>query len=169
MPTLYLPAETESNTFPFLPSSGPHVRAFNGVDGSVMANFFAFDPNFRGGVNVAVGDVNGDGAMDIIAAPGSAGSTQVYIYSVAGALELQFNAGTGTGQVLPIAREDGVRLATADLDGDGVKDLVTARGRGSLPVITGYKLGSPSGPAPLEIIRTQNVFDLTFTGGVYVG
>ncbi|TSC96056.1 MAG: Peptidase S8 and S53, subtilisin, kexin, sedolisin [Parcubacteria group bacterium Athens1014_10] len=45
---------------------GPHVRAFNsnGFPGSF--NFFAYDKNFRGGVNVAVGDIDGDGKAEII-------------------------------------------------------------------------------------------------------
>ena len=44
-----------------------------------------------------------------------------------------------------------------------------ARGRGTLPVVTGYRLGSPTGPVPLEVIRTTTVFDAGFTGGVFVG
>lgn len=148
---------------------GPHIRAFSGKNGGVLANFFAFDPNYRGGVNVTAGDVNGDGKVDIVAAPASSGATQVYVYAATGVLQTSFNASTGSGGVLPIAREDGIRLANADLNGDGVKDLITARGRGTLPVITGYRLGSPTGPVPLEVIRTTTVFDPTFTGGVFVG
>jgi hypothetical protein len=37
----------------------------------------AFDPAFRGGVNVASADVNGDGRDDIIASPASAGGPEV--------------------------------------------------------------------------------------------
>jgi 2-phospho-L-lactate guanylyltransferase (CobY/MobA/RfbA family) len=114
---------------------------------------------------VAVADVTGDGTADIIAAPGSGGATNVYVYTPTGALQAAFNAATVNGQVTPIAREDGVRLATADLDGDGIRDLVSARGRGTRPVVTGIKLnaGAPT------VIRTQDVFDSSFTGGVFVG
>jgi fibronectin-binding autotransporter adhesin len=148
---------------------GPHIRAFSGKNAGVIANFFAFDPNYRGGVNVTAGDINGDGKVDIVAAPASSGSTQVYVYTGFGALQTSFNASTGSGGVLPIAREDGIRLANADLDGDGIKDLITARGRGTLPVVTGYKLGGTTGPLPLSVIRTTTVFDAGFTGGVFVG
>src|SRR5204863_7714922 len=32
---------------------GPHVKAFSGADGSVLASFMAYDANFLGGVYVA--------------------------------------------------------------------------------------------------------------------
>ncbi|MBX9583597.1 MAG: VCBS repeat-containing protein, partial [Gemmataceae bacterium] len=32
---------------------GPHVRVFSGATGAVLAEFFAFDPDFLGGVTVA--------------------------------------------------------------------------------------------------------------------
>ncbi|MFO0935251.1 MAG: VCBS repeat-containing protein [Gemmataceae bacterium] len=148
---------------------GPHVRAFDGTNGVELANFFAFNSSFRGGVNVTVGDVNGDGKADIIAAPGSSGNTDVFVYSPAGTLQTQFNASTGSGKILPIANEDGVRLTVADVNGDGILDLVTARGRGTQPVINVFQLGSPTGPTALGLALSENVFDPTFTGGVFVG
>jgi FG-GAP repeat len=48
---------------------GSHVRAFK-LDGTVVANYFAFEPAFRGGVTVAVGDSNKDGVMEIVAGAG---------------------------------------------------------------------------------------------------
>jgi hypothetical protein len=48
------------------PTGGPHVKVFSGVDLTVLASFYAFDPTFTGGVRVAVGDLNADGRPDII-------------------------------------------------------------------------------------------------------
>lgn len=53
------------------PGGGPHVRVFNGVDGSQITDFLAFKTSFKGGVSVAAGDVNGDGFADIIVGPSS--------------------------------------------------------------------------------------------------
>ena len=39
---------------------GGHVKVFDGVTGQQVLSFFAFDPNFLGGVRVAGGDVDGD-------------------------------------------------------------------------------------------------------------
>jgi len=49
---------------------GPHVKAFSGVDGAVLMSFFAYEPTFFGGVQVAVADVNGDGRYDIVTMSG---------------------------------------------------------------------------------------------------
>ncbi len=54
---------------------GGHVKVFSGATSAEVRSFFAFDPNFRGGVRVAAGDVNGDGIADIVtgAGPGAPG------------------------------------------------------------------------------------------------
>ena len=35
------------------PGGGPHVKEFDGVSGTTLGSFFAFDPAFHGGVFVA--------------------------------------------------------------------------------------------------------------------
>src|SRR5207248_6721301 len=53
---------------------GPRVRVFSGKGFSQLADFFGIDdPAFRGGARAAVGDVNGDGAGDVIVAAGFGG------------------------------------------------------------------------------------------------
>ena len=52
---------------------GPHVKVFDADSGALRFEFSAYDPSFRGGVRVAVGDVTGDGTPDIITAPGPGG------------------------------------------------------------------------------------------------
>jgi hypothetical protein len=46
-----------------------HVKAFTGRTHTNVASFLAY-PTFSGGVRVAAGDVNGDGAPDIITGTG---------------------------------------------------------------------------------------------------
>src|SRR5205085_2244857 len=49
---------------------GPVVAVFDPKTGLPTASIFAFDEAFRGGVNVAAVDVNGDGKAEVLAAPG---------------------------------------------------------------------------------------------------
>jgi hypothetical protein len=80
-----------------------------------LASFFAFAPDFTGGVNVAVGDVNGDCTADIITGGGPHvkvfdGKTLVTLASF-----LAF-APTFTG---------GVQVSAEDVNEDGRLDIVT--------------------------------------------
>ena len=59
-------------------SSAPIVTILNDA-GDVVKSFQAYGPNVTGGVNVAKGDVNGDGVDDIITAPAS-GSAPVRVF-----------------------------------------------------------------------------------------
>lgn len=56
---------------------GPHVKVLNGMDGTVIMSFFAFDQNFTGGVRVAAADITGDGLADILTAPGEGGGPNI--------------------------------------------------------------------------------------------
>jgi len=59
---------------------GPHVKAFNGVSGAVIRDFFPFDLAFSGGVRVASADLNGDGRAEIVAGAGPGGSPEVKVF-----------------------------------------------------------------------------------------
>ena len=50
----------------------PHVKVFNGSDGIELSlpPLPAFASTFKGGVRVSVGDVNGDGILELIVGAG---------------------------------------------------------------------------------------------------
>jgi hypothetical protein len=109
--------------------AGPHVRVFNG-NGGLLAEFFAYDPNFRGGVFVATGDVDGDGYDEVITAPGRGGSPHIRVWKIRGGVHLinEFAAYDWSFQ-------GGVRLGAGDVTRDGIAEIVTAPGPGGGPHI----------------------------------
>jgi uncharacterized delta-60 repeat protein len=100
---------------------GPRVRVFDGATGAALADFFAFDESWRGGVNVAVGP---DG--EIVAGAGVGGGPRVRVFDGAGTPLADFFA-FGDGF------RGGVSVATADVTGDGVADVVAGAGPGGGP------------------------------------
>jgi uncharacterized repeat protein (TIGR01451 family) len=140
------------------PGGPPQVRAFDGVSGATLHNFFAYAPAFTGGVFVAAGDVDGDGRADIITGvdAGAGGGPHVKVFSSLGGTELRSFFAYG----LDFA--GGVRVASGDVNGDGVADIITAPGAGAGPHVkvfdgaTGAELHSFFAYAP------------SFSGGVFV-
>ncbi|HET6575529.1 MAG TPA: VCBS repeat-containing protein, partial [Fimbriiglobus sp.] len=113
------------------PGGGPHVRVFDGKTGAQLSgpvgSFFAYDPAFAGGVQVAAGDVTGDGYADIATAADSGGGPHVRVFDGrTGAVVANFFA------FEPEVR-GGVRLAARDFTGDGKAELVLAAGAGGAP------------------------------------
>jgi hypothetical protein len=141
-------------------NGGPHVRIFNGANGSILGEYFAYAGGFSGGVRVAAGDIDGNGTPDVITAAGPGGGPHVKVYSGASATLISnplasFFAygGTFTG---------GVYVASGDVNGDGRADIITGPGAGGGPHVRVF-----SGVNGAEI-HSFFAYGATFTGGVRV-
>jgi len=97
------------------PGGGPHVRAFDVAAGEMVRDYFAFDPSFRGGVNVAAGDVDGDGTGDVVTAAGAGGGPHLRVWrnGQLAAESFAYDA-TFTG---------GMSVAVGDFNKDGKADI----------------------------------------------
>ena len=139
------------------PGGAPRVKAFSGADLAVLYDFFAFAPQFQGGVSVAVGDVNGDGFADIITGAGAGGGPHVRVFDG--------KNGSERGSFLAF-REDfagGVSVAVTDADGDGKADIAVGAGPGGGPhvmIFDGETFGQ---------LSSTYAFDKVLGGGVFVG
>ncbi len=93
-------------------------------------NFFAFEASQRGGVNVAVGDFNGDGVPDIVAGAGVGGAPRVRIIDGKTGL-----AGPSIDDFFAYDSNfrGGVFVDAGRYDADAADDLVTAPGAGGGP------------------------------------
>jgi hypothetical protein len=149
------------------PGGGPHVKVFGG-GGPVVRSFLAYGAAFRGGVAVAAADLTGDGSAEVVTGPGAGAAFgwPVGFGAVAPAVRV-FDGATGAAgrEVVPFGRRftGGVRVAAADLTGDGRADLVVAAGPGGGPHVRVLDA------ATLAEVEGFYAFDPAFTGGVFVG
>jgi hypothetical protein len=136
------------------PGGGPHVKTFR-ADGTPLSSFFAYDGGFRGGVYVASGNVDGLPGDEIITGAGPGGGPHVRIFT---------GNGTPLGGFFAYSPNfaGGVRVATADLDGDGIDEIITGAGPGGGPHVRAFKLDG-------TVVANFFAYDAAFTRGVYVG
>jgi hypothetical protein len=136
---------------------GPDIRVWDGVTHAMVREFMAYDSKFTGGVFVALGDIDGDHHADIITSPDAGGGPHVEVFSgLNGALLRSFMA-------YAINFTGGVRVASADVNGDRFADIVTAAGPGGGPHIQVF-----DGTNVSHVLQSFMAYDTKFTGGVYV-
>jgi RHS repeat-associated protein len=112
------------------PGGGSHIRVFDGFGRSLNRDFFAYDSSFRGGAAVATGDVDGDGKADIITAPGGGGGPHVKVFSGADGSMLESYFASAS------VNRGGAWVAAADVDGNGLADVVVGAGAGDAPEVS---------------------------------
>ncbi|MEY2419037.1 MAG: hypothetical protein QOG90_1717 [Actinomycetota bacterium] len=143
---LALPAR--ANFIVVQPGGGPHVRTFSAAGDPVGGGFFAYDPNFGGGVSVAVGDVTGTPAPEIVTGSGPGMAPRVRVWSTDGQLLSEFNAYVeGFG--------GGVSVAVAN------GEIVTGPGFGGGPDLRVFDAGG-------GLKREWMAYDPNFSGGIHV-
>lgn len=140
------------------PGMRPNVRIFEQHPRGVrdIGNFLAYRANFRGGVYVAAGDINGDGRDEIITGAGGGGAPVVRVVD-----------GTSNTILLSFLAYDpsfrgGVRVATGDVNGDGRVEIITGAGPGGGPHVKVFN------PVNWSLMNSFLAYDLNFTGGVFV-
>lgn len=101
------------------PGVGPRVRVLAGEDSSrVIADFFAVEPSFTGGLNIASGDFNDDGRDDIVVNAGA----RVRVFSGADVSQVLLDFLPLGGQ----APDGGLQVAAGEFTGDRIDDVVVA-------------------------------------------
>jgi hypothetical protein len=152
------------------PSSPTLIRSFN-----------PYGHAFIGGVFVATGHLDGGPGAEIITGTDGGGAPQVNIYSSAQIMADSFGSPATSFLAYPFGIGNfftgGVRVAAADINGDGLDDLITTPGPGGLPEVNIY-LGTASGgfvvgagqffPTPSLAFLALGPTLPTYTGGINV-
>ncbi len=137
---------------------GPYVRVFD-MDGNARftPGFFAYDEGFRGGVNVAVGNIDGKGGDEIVTGAGSGGGPHVRVFN-------RYGEYTGI-DFFPFGDSDkgGVSVAVANVDGGPEEEIITAMHSFGEPWVKVYKANDEK-----TILGEFKAYDAAFKGGVNV-
>jgi hypothetical protein len=139
-------------------TGGPHVVVFSGIDLTPLFSFFAYDQNFTGGINIAAGDINGDGKADLITSTRSGVAPHVKAFSGADGSEL------ASFFAYDQSFAGGVTVAVGDLDGDGKADIVTAAGINGSSHVRAFSGGDRS-----RELASFFAYSPNFLGSVQVG
>lgn len=154
------------------PGGGPHVKVFDGKalqQGQTVlaASFFAYDPTFRGGVYVAVGQIDpATPGLEIITGAGEGGGAHVRTFALASsssglAAVSQLAGLVGSFLAYDPAFRGGVRVASANLDAQSGDEIVTGAGLGGGPHIKAIRRDGSE-------FSSFMAFDSTSRGGVFV-
>lgn len=117
------------------PGGTPVVRVFSNTGQALGPGFMAYESSFGGGVNVAVGRVDGASKSRIVTATAGRGGPHVRAFDANG----RPVGGNGFYAYAP-SFTGGVFVAAADLDGDGVAEIVTGPGQGGGPHVRVFRL-----------------------------
>jgi hypothetical protein len=141
------------------------VRVFDGKTGAELAPRTTVLDGFAGGVFLAAGDIDGDGRDEIAVSADAGGGNRVSVFRVA-------NGGL-TMAVDFLAFGDanfrgGSRVAMADVNRDGVDDLIVGAGLGGGPRVGVYDGRALAAGQGQRLVPDFFALDQSLRSGVYV-
>jgi len=146
-----LDADAESEII-VAPESGysPSIKIFE-KNGKFVRQFTAYNIDYRNGVNVAAGDVDKDGKVEIVTAPKKGLLPKIKIFSADGKLKYEFVAHSAKSS-------NGANVTVADTNNDGSAEIIVSAESGDIAyvIVYDYKGAKKLGIAPYP----------KFTGGV---
>lgn len=132
---------------------GPHIRVFDRF-GRLQSQFFAYDTKLRGGVNVAIGDVDDDGINDIVTGSGYGSEPQVKIFNASGIIKKSFF-------VYNKSSLSSVNLAVSDIDNNEIDEIIVSPGAGNGSEIKTFNFDG-------QLLNSFNIFNKDFQEGVNI-
>jgi len=141
--------------FAFAQASGEKpIITITDSGGSKEKEFLAYSESFLGGLSLASGDVNGDVNEEIVTAPAKDMEANVKVFNSDGVMLSNFLA-------YPYNFKGGINITTADIDGDGKAEIITAPKAGFEPMVKVFKQNG-------KLVRSFLAYPASFKGGVSV-
>ena len=147
------------------PGGPTQVRIFDGKTQAEIFSVSPFEAGFLGGVYVSAGDLTGDGRAELIITPDEGGGPRVRIFDGSSFAPIADFFGIDDPNF-----RGGARTALADINGDGVVDLIVAAGFGGGPRLAFYDGTTVVGTNgnPQRLFNDIFVFEQTLRNGVFI-
>ena len=156
-------------------SSTSRVRLVNPSTGALIAQAFAFEPDFRTGVRTAIGDLNADGKNELVAVSNYGREAELVVFQ-------QNVASDGTVTLVKDSRyslepfgpgyDRGLNLAVGEFTGDGRYDIAVSKSYGGGEVkiyestpTAAADFGTVSGGKVVDAVRQDGKAELVVTSG----
>ena len=149
-------------------SGAPRVRVFDGkflsAEKTAVPDFYAYYTRCFGGLNVAAGDVDGDGKAEVVTGTQVGGGPHVRVFGFVGTVFFGFVGTVFAGIADSFAGDPndrgGVSVAARDLDNDGKAEILAGLGNGQEPKVLIFD-GSTLGPARTgKLVEAPTVRDV---------
>ena len=137
-------------------SSTSLVRLVNPSTGALIAQAFAFEPDFKTGVRTALGDLDGNGTNELLAVSNYGRTAELVVFQ-------QNVASDGTVTLVKDARyslqpfgaayDRGLNVAVGDFTGDGLNDVAVSKSYGTGDVKI-YESTPTAASGPLTLYRS---------------
>jgi len=148
---------------------GNKVRIYEGVNGDVPPSGFNLlgeiqvgGARFRGGVSVAAGDVNDDGRADIIVGRNTGKPSIVEVFDgrsiFPGSTPERIGQTINPFDLNPESPRNafGVRVASADVNGDGIADIITSVGLKNQSLVKFFISNVQSGSGQVSFLLDED-------------